>query len=489
MSRQTRLKVCLINTNLMRPPIGPLGLDYLADALAQAGYAPEVLDLALEADPEGALRRYFATNQPLAVGLTIRNTDDCYLPSGDFLLPGVARLISQVRQLSAAPIVAGGVGFSTNPGAVLDYLGLDLGIRGDGEHSLPRLLAELAGERRLESVPNLIWRRDGRLIRNRALYPSLRGRAHSRRHIDNAAHFRLGGMGGIETKRGCPMGCIYCADPLAKGRRLRARDPKLVAGEVETLLAQGVDHLHLCDSEFNLPESHAVAVLEEWVRRGFGERLAWYGYLSPVPFSGELAELALKSGCRGLNFGADHLDDAMLARLGRGFRRADIEDTAAVCRKFGLNFMVDLLLGGPGETEQTLATAIEGARGLGASRIGIAPGMRVYPGTRMAVWVRRQGLRGNPDLHGYRDPHLLEPVFYVSPGAAPIVERCQRLIGKDERFFLGLREETCANYNYNDNEVLERAIKGGMRGAYWDILRRVAGGEPVVSHDGLMPPR
>jgi radical SAM superfamily enzyme YgiQ (UPF0313 family) len=470
--------VCLINTNLMRPLIGPIGLDYVAEALAGAGWVPEVLDLALAEDPRRAVGDYFRSRQPLAVGLTVRNTDDCYFPSGDFLLPAVAQIVGWLRQETDAALVAGGVGLSVMPEAVLEFLGCDFAIRGDGEHALPLLLAEISGGGDFESVPNLVWRKGGRLVRNRALFPSLTSRAYSRGFVDNAAHFRLGGMGGIETKRGCPMGCAYCADPLAKGRRPRPREPRLVADEVEALLAQGVDHLHLCDSEFNIPLAHAAAVLEEWVRRGLGEKFSWYGYLAPVPFSPELARLALRSGCRGLNFGIDHLDDGMLAGLGRNFRRADIEATAAVCREAGLNFMVDLLLGGPGETEASLAVAVEGARRLGASRIGIAPGMRIYPGTRMAARVRREGFQGNPNLHrpaglGAR-ARLLEPTFYVAAEVAPIVERLRLLIGRDERFFLGLRDESEANYNYNDNQLLEEAIRRGMRGAYWDILRRLS---------------
>ncbi len=474
---QPGARVILVNSNLMRPPIGPIGLDYVAEALREAGYRPEVLDLALAGDPQQALRRGLAGPPPLAVGLTVRNTDDCYYPSGDFLLPGVARLVETLRALTDAPLVAGGVGLSIMPERVFEFIGADFAIRGDGEHSLPRLLAELAGGRRFERVPNLVWRQGGRIVRNRALFPSIRRRDYSRGFVDNAAHFRLGGMGGIETKRGCPMGCAYCADPLAKGRRLRPRDPHLVADEVERLLAQGVDHLHTCDSELNLPLGHITAVLEEWVRRGLGKRLAWYGYLSPTPFSRELAHLMLESGCRGANFGLDHLDDRMLAGLGRAFRRTDIEATAAACRAEGLNFMVDLLLGAPGETEDSLKVAIEGARGLGASRVGIAPGMRLYPGTRMAALMRRQGLAGNPNLHGdTSSPGLLRPLFHVPAGLMPFVERLQQLIGRDERFFLGLKDESEANYNYNDNQVLEEAIGRGLRGAYWDILRRVSEG-------------
>lgn len=49
-------------------------------------------------------------------------------------------------------------------------------------------------------------------------------------------------------------------DPVAKGRRIRVRSPKAVADELRSLLEQGVDYLHKCDSEFNIPEDHAKAV-------------------------------------------------------------------------------------------------------------------------------------------------------------------------------------------------------------------------------------
>jgi hypothetical protein len=48
------------------------------------------------------------------------------------------------------------------------------------------------------------------------------------------------------------------------------------------------------------------------------------------------------------------------------------------------------------------------------------------------------------------------------------------LVKGDERFFFGGGEEPEANYNYNDNSILMEAIKKGYRGAFWDILRRLA---------------
>ena len=51
----------------------------------------------------------------------------------------------------------------------------------------------------------------------------------------------------------------------------------------------GIDHVHTCDSEFNIPADHALAVCREIVRRGLGGRLRWYAYCAPLPFTAELA--------------------------------------------------------------------------------------------------------------------------------------------------------------------------------------------------------
>ena len=54
----------LINPNRMRPPIAPIGLDYLAACTAAAGIQTEVLDLALADDPHKVMADYFASHSP-----------------------------------------------------------------------------------------------------------------------------------------------------------------------------------------------------------------------------------------------------------------------------------------------------------------------------------------------------------------------------------------------------------------------------------------
>jgi radical SAM superfamily enzyme YgiQ (UPF0313 family) len=291
----------------------------------------------------------------------------------------------------------------------------------------------------------------------------------SRRWVDNTRYFKEGGQAGFETKRGCSSPCIYCADPVAKGNQIRTRLPGAVGNELSSLLEQGIDHLHTCDSEFNLPYEHALEVCREIIRRGLGGRLRWYAYCSPAPFSQELARMMRKAGCVGINFGTDSADAEMLRRLRRDFSPEDIAQTVSWCKETGIAVMLDLLLGSPGESKESLIRTIERMKLMNPERVGVAVGVRVYPGTELARRVKsgvgQEGLVGGGKI--------TEPLFFLEPAVAPFIfNLLDELIGRDRRFFFYDPSRPEQNYNYNANQRLAEAIRKGYRGAYWDILRR-----------------
>jgi len=463
--------VALVNTNRIRPPIAPIGLDYVAEAVAAAGHEVDLLDLCWEEESESAVARFFGSREVGLVGLTIRNTDDCSLPTRESFLPPCAEIVRKIRLHTDAPVVAGGVGFSVMPEEVLAACGLEAGIRGDGEFVLPAIADRVADGRSWEDVPNLVLRRAGEWHRNPVSTPSLDRLPPMRRSFaDNLRYFREGGQAGFESKRGCPLRCVYCADPVAKGRRSRVRPPRSVADELSRLLDLGIDHFHACDSEFNLPVRHAVAVCREIVRRGLGERIRWYAYCTPGPFPGELADWMRRAGCAGINFGTDSGDAEMLERLGRGFGPGDILDAVRLSRDHGMAVMLDLLIGGPGETEESVSRTIDLMKRASPDCVGVSAGVRVYPRTEIADRVMRG--EGSKGLVGGSD--LAEPVFYLEPGVGPVLfDLLDRLIAGDRRFFFFDPTRPERNYNYNANRRLLDAIREGHRGAYWDILRRV----------------
>jgi hypothetical protein len=465
----------------MKPAIAPIGLDYLADSLQCAGHEARLLDLCFAQDiaeeTEQCLRRF----SPDVIGVTIRNTDDCYFHGQAFFLPKIREVLQRLRKLSAAPIVLGGAGFSVAPAAVLEFCGADFGIVGEGEIAILELLKVWESRSGCHAqVPNLVYRDNGGFRQNPLVPVNLAALPPRRRMLpDNPQYFRQGGQAGFETKRGCGMACVYCADPVIKGSRMRLMPPARVVGELSALLAQGIDHFHTCDSEFNLPGEHAREVCRAIIDAGLGDKLRWYAYCAPVPFDDELANLFKRAGGAGIDFGADSGCDQMLRQLGRNFTTTDLERTAHICHRHDIPFMFDMLLGGPGETRESVRRSIDFIRRVSPDCVGLSLGMRIYEGTLIARQVCTGGvLAEQPDLYGARqnNPGLLRPVFYVAPElGADIASFVRELVAGDPRFFLPNDTPENANYNYNDNTALERAIEAGARGAYWNILRKMRG--------------
>jgi radical SAM superfamily enzyme YgiQ (UPF0313 family) len=476
MARHT---VLLVNPNLMRPPVGPIGLDYVAGALGEAGFDPMLCDLAFAGDWQSCLDNALASAAPLAVGVTVRNLDDAYFASQDFILARTRDIVTRIGERTSAPVVLGGVGFSIAPREVLRFTRATYGIAGEGERAFPLLLDCIVSGDEPARVPGAVFRlADGSIAANPPAPCDLAGLAASPRDFaDNRRYFAEGGQGGVETKRGCDRRCIYCADPVAKGGSLRLRPPERVVEEFRALYEQGVVVLHLCDSEFNIPRGHARAVCDALTESGLGSKVRWYAYASPAPFDADLARAMARAGCVGLNFGADHADAEMLEMLGRRHSADDIARAGLVCRDAGLAVMFDMLLGAPGETRETVRRTVDFMRNVPAESVGLSCGVRVYPGTPLAGYVRRQGpLHENLNLHGAVEDNddLLRPVFFVDASlGAGIHEVVADLVDGDPRFLAANPSDVGANYNYNENSFLADAIRDGERGAYWHILQRL----------------
>ena len=467
------MHVALVNTNLIRPPIAPIGLDYIAEALSLGGHNVTVLDLCWSDDSDSAIADFFDSKDFELTGVTLRNTDDCAFTSRQSFLGEFFAIVNSIRKHTDGYVVLGGVGFSVMPEQVLERCKADAGLQGDGEFGFLELAERIEAKQPWNDVPGLVWFHDGDWHHNPPSTTPLTHLPSMRRiWVDNCRYFREGGQAGIETKRGCSGKCIYCVDPITKGRAIRVRPPKDVVDEIENLLEQGIDHIHTCDSEFNLPQSHALEVSEEMIRRNLGDKVRWYAYCSPSSFSPELAQKMRHAGCAGINFGVDNADQQMLKRLRRDFEPQDILSATRTCKEMGMAVMLDLLLGSPGETRHSIIATIDFMRRAAPDRVGVALGVRVYPGTELSTLISRNELGEGLMSAGAES----EPLFFMEPAVNPFAfELLDGLIDNDERFFFFDPSRPDRNYNYSANQRLVDAIGRGYRGAYWDILRRCQG--------------
>lgn len=469
--------VVLINPNLIKPPVAPLSLEYLAGALNQRGYLPVIIDLSLINDPLLQLPLILKKLSDIyVIGITLRNIDDASFINANngFFISEYKKIVDIVKKNTRAPIILGGNAFSISPKAILNFLNVELGICGEGEMSLPQLLDSLNDLGAYPSIPGLIYKnKSNQYIYNRPLFSDLNQFVRERNYINNQFYYEKGAHVGIELSRGCNMTCTYCVEPKIKGTKLRFRSLKLVEDEISQLLRKNIYHIHLCDSEFNLNINYLESFCSMLIENGFNRKLRWYAYGIPYGLNKSLARLLKSSECNGINFGVDSCEDKILKQLGKNYRVQDVIDTARACHSANLPFMFDMLFGAPGETKETILKTINTLKKLSPDKIGATVGIRLYKNTKIAKeTVPTNNL--NPKVHIWgankKNKDFLKPIFYSAVHPKEIYDLIWKNCKGDERFLFDFHEKESLSYNYNNHEYLYEKIKEGKRGAFWAIL-------------------
>ena len=439
-------RVLLVSANITTEPypVYPLGVAAIAAALTGAGHRVEQFDFLAAAASEKRLRARIGAFAPDCVCISLRNLDNCdSLSSTSY--PAVARrLIEVIRESAAAPVVIGGPAFSIMPEELLAFTGADYGIVGEGERLVCSLVAELASGR---TPPKLL--RGDRLLAGDELPAPL--------FTDELIGFYLGesGMINLQTKRGCPHGCIYCSYPALEGSSYRCRDPRAVVDDLERIKTDhGVDSFFFTDSVFNDRQGHYLEVVEEILRRGL--LLRWCCYVRPEGIGRRELALLKRAGLYAVELGTDAASDATLRELGKGFSFADALAVNRACLAERIPCAHFVMFGGPGETAGTLAEGLANLEQLEHAVVFAFSGIRVLPGTALHGRAIRDGLVG-------ADQSLLEPVYYLSPGvdAATMNEAITRAFrGRRDRIFPPSEGQ----------KRLAVMHRFGYRGLLWDTL-------------------
>ena len=122
----------------------------------------------------------------------------------------------------------------------------------------------------------------------------------------------------------------------------------------------------------------------------------------------ELVHLMSAAGCKQISLGFESGSEKMLKNLNKHYTLQDIRTTSALFADHGIERMGFLLLGGPGETQETVEESLAFADSLQLDTLKVTIGIRIYPGTQLAEIATDQGII-TPESN------LLYPHFYLSP--------------------------------------------------------------------------
>ena len=276
---------------------------------------------------EHAIRQH----RPRMVGTHVRQADAQYLPEyartpGNddairtyFPVENTRAILQRVRELSDAPTIVGGFGFTAQSAKLVERLQPDFGVQGEPDavfENFERILA-LANGRQisdLSDIPNLVFRDEGTYrFNHREFYgpldaPEYNDEIFSELLAFYAALGRSVAIGNfaeadvpVEIMRGCPCSCYFCTEPTVKGRRIRRRDLDSIMQDVEFLGNRNVHSIFFICSELNMGGMDFPLQLAERMLR-FNEKrpgreVRWKAYAMPRPgMTREQLKLMMRAG-------------------------------------------------------------------------------------------------------------------------------------------------------------------------------------------------
>ncbi|MFO7760647.1 MAG: cobalamin-dependent protein [Desulfobia sp.] len=404
-----RVLMISANTEQVNMPVLPIGMARVAAAVEAAGHDIRVVNLMR---PEHVIRELPGTISgfaPEVIGISVRNIDNQDRQDPKFLLPPVKAVIEECRRLSAAPVVLGGPGYSIFPRAVLAYLSADYGIQGEGEKDFPELLDRIAAKASVEDIPGLVMpgegmRRPPHRIRQLDDYPLPRPGLHLvvPEDVDTEQLWVP-----FQTRRGCPMNCSYCSTPAIEGSVMRHQSLKASVKNLETYVAAGYKRFFFVDNLFNVPSGYAESLCDALITADAD--IAWQAIIYPERLDNQLVGKMARAGCTGVALGFESGSKQILSALNKKFGPIDIRNVSELFRRSGISRRGFLLLGGPGETRDTVEESLAFAEYLDLESVKLTAGIRIYPHTLLAGQAIEKGLVEAGD-------DLLYPKFYMEPG-------------------------------------------------------------------------
>jgi len=212
------------------------------------------------------------------------------------------------------------------------------------------------------------------------------------------------------------MNCIYCSYRYIEGSNPRFRSPENIAKELELMVNNyDIKNVFIVDSLFNLDYTNVKEICKEILKQKIDVKLG-ANYAPNKDFI-DLMPLMKQSGVVHLATGIESLSDEMLRNMNKKRATDDALLTSKKCVELEIEQLIHMIVGGPGETLETVQASfdqletIESFRGnlwQGDGDLIVFIGMRIYPHTPLQLIAEQEGVI-------QKGENLLKPKFYISP--------------------------------------------------------------------------
>jgi len=400
--------ILFVSANQLKEPypVYPLGISYLIAYLEQhlIGFKSYVFDF--NQGNYNDLKQKILQLNPKYICISLRNVDDVNFYSKNSYVSHYSEIIKTVRIVTNSKIIIGGPGYSIFPKEMYNLLQPDFGIFGEGEISLYKLINKLENnESDFSEIPRLVYVTNNKVVINNKDNSKLQPQTSYINEITDY-YWQNSGMLNIQTKRGCPYKCIYCTYPLIEGKKVRTHNPELLIENIKKYITDNkIDYFFFTDSLFNIQNKFNYEFAELVIKNKLNFK--WGAYFNFKNLTEDLLKLLKRAGLCHIEFGTDSLCDITLKSYNKPFTFSEILSISNICNKLEIDFAHFLILGGYGETVETLKETFINSAKIGRTVFFPFVGMRIYPNTKLYNIALNEN-KIKPD------ENLILPKYYIS---------------------------------------------------------------------------
>jgi len=395
------MKITLVNppyphTGHQHPPFIPLSLGYLGAVAEKNGHEVNVIDCQAEKlEPEDYRKRINQTHADV-VGIT----------STTLTYKSALKIANVTKQeLPECTAVLGGCHATFwDENALNECPSLDIIVRREGEVTFIDLLEKLQSKSGLNSVKGITFRKsDGEIARNedQPFMENLDDLPFPAFHLFPLNTFRRAGkiIFPLTTSRGCVYWCDFCTAVRMFGRKYRMRSPKNVVDEIEMLQNKyGESQFAFYDDAFTINPERVEKICEEILTRKLA--INWDCEARVDMVNRSLLQKMKAAGCMAVWLGVESGSQLIIEKMHKRIKLDQTRNAFKTARELGIMTIANVVLGFPGETEQTAWETINFIKELKPGDVGFYIATP-YPGTPLYELVKQNGWLKTTDFNYY----------------------------------------------------------------------------------------
>jgi len=299
------------------------------------------------------------------------------------------------RRSPGTTILIGGPEVSADNPFVLEQGGMDAAVTGEAEETFGLLMSRLLEGRDVAGLPGVSVRTpSGMGPFGPPRHAGFALREYPSPYLEGLVPVEPRRSAYIETVRGCRSHCTFCFYPRSSNV-LRTLDIEPSAQLVAALKERGAREIVFLDPTFNhRPEF--VPLLDALAKVNADRTLSFFAEVRAEGLTADHAARLAAAGFTKLEIGLQSVNPATLKRIKRGGSAEKVATAARMLHAVGIELLVDLIVGLPGDTALDVARGVDFLQehGLGDSA-QVFP-LSLLPGTAMRSGAEQDGIVFDP---------------------------------------------------------------------------------------------